>query len=142
MSQEKLTWIEQKCSESGTKMTWQRQLIAKVLSEAKDHPDIEEVYRRAKLKDSRISIPTIYRTVRLFEELGIIIRHDFGDGRSRIEPITHGHHDHLINLDNGEVIEFHSPEVYEMLKKIAQKFHMDLEGARLELYARPLNKKA
>ncbi len=140
MNQEKLSWIEQKCIENDIKMTWQRKLVAKVLSEAKDHPDIEEIYRRAKICDHRISMPTIYRTIRLFEEINIIIRHDFGNGRSRIEPVTHGHHDHLINLENGEVIEFHSPEIYKLLQKVAQEFNMELEGARLELYAHPLRK--
>ncbi len=137
MQQERLSWIEQKCANNDIKMTWQRKLIAKVLSDAQDHPDIEEVYHRAKKEDSRISMPTIYRTMRLLEEIGVIIRHDFGDGRSRIELIPHGQHHHLINMDNGEVIEFHSPEAYELLKKVAQKFHMELQDARIEIYARP-----
>lgn len=134
---ENLSWIEQKCLERGLKMTWQRRLIAKVLSESEDHPDVEEVYRRASQYDNRVSIATIYRTVRLFEQEGIILRHDFGEGRSRLEPIAHGHHDHLINLDTGEVIEFHSEEIGLIQKRIAEKYNMTLEGARLELYARP-----
>ncbi len=132
-----LSWIEQKCLERGLKMTWQRRLIAQVLSESEDHPNVEELYVRASQHDSRVSIATIYRTVRLFEQEGIILRHDFGEGRSRLEPIAHGKHDHLINLDTGEVIEFHSKEIALIQQKIAEQYNMELEGARLELYARP-----
>ncbi|MFV0430619.1 MAG: Fur family transcriptional regulator [Alphaproteobacteria bacterium] len=134
---EQSSWIEQKCLERGLKMTWQRRLIAKVLSESEDHPDVEELYLRASKHDNRVSIATVYRTVRLFEQEGIILRHDFGEGRSRLEPISHGHHDHLINLDTGEVIEFRSEEIALIQNKIAERYNMVLEGARLELYARP-----
>ena len=98
--------LERLCAERGMRMTGQRRTIARVLSEAEDHPDVEEVYRRASARDPRISLSTVYRTVRLFEGAGILERHEFGDGRARYEPAGLGHHDHLINVKTGEVIEF------------------------------------
>jgi len=133
------TRIEKLCIEHGMKMTEQRRVIAQVLSLADDHPDVEEVYRRASAEDSRISIATVYRTVRLFEEAGIIERHDFGDGRARYEEITDQHHDHLINVRTGEVIEFQNTEIETLQEAIARKHGMQLVGHRLELYAVPLS---
>ncbi|NQV45022.1 MAG: transcriptional repressor [Rhodospirillales bacterium] len=132
------TRIEQLCIEHGMKMTGQRRVIAQVLSTSGDHPDVEEVYRRASVKDTRISIATVYRTVRLLEEAGIIERHDFGDGRARYEESTDQHHDHLINVNTGEVFEFESPEIEALQKAIAKKYGMKLVGHRLELFAVPI----
>ncbi|MDH5747761.1 MAG: transcriptional repressor [Rhodospirillales bacterium] len=129
------TRIEQLCLDKGMKMTGQRRIIAKVLSEAEDHPDVEEVYRRASGIDPKISIATVYRTVRLFEEANILDRHDFGDGRSRYEESTENHHDHLIDIQSGKVIEFHSEEIEALQKAIAEKHGFELVGHRLELYA-------
>jgi Fur family ferric uptake transcriptional regulator len=130
--------IERLCAERGMRMTGQRRVIAKVLSEADDHPDVEEVYRRASARDSRISLSTVYRTVRLFEDAGIIERHDFREGRSRYETSTEGHHDHLINLRTGEVIEFQSEEIERLQAEVARKLGYKLMDHRLELYAVPL----
>jgi Fur family transcriptional regulator, ferric uptake regulator len=121
------------------KMTEQRRIIARVLSEADDHPDVEEVYNRASACDSRISIATVYRTVRLFEEANILERHDFGDGRARYEEATDDHHDHLINVHSGEVIEFQNSEIEALQDKIAREYGMRLVGHRLELYGVPLD---
>lgn len=118
-------------------MTGQRRVIASVLSEAEDHPDVEEVYRRATQVDPRISIATVYRTVRLFEEANILERHDFGDGRSRYEEITDEHHDHLIDIQSGRVIEFQNDEIEELKAKIAAEHGFKLVGHRLELYGVP-----
>lgn len=126
--------IEQLCIDKGMKMTGQRRIIARVLSESTDHPDVEEVYRRATKLDPRISIATVYRTVRLFEESNILERHDFGDGRSRYEEASEQHHDHLIDINSGKVIEFHSPEIEVLQEKIAAKHGFNLVGHRLELY--------
>ena len=131
--------IERLCIEKGMKMTEQRRTIARVLSSADDHPDVEEVYRRAGKMDPRISIATVYRTVRLFEEAKIIERHDFGDGRSRYEEATDEHHDHLIDIQTGKIIEFQNPEIEELQEKIAEKHGMRLVGHRLELYGVPLD---
>lgn len=132
------TRIEQLCIDHGMKMTEQRRVIAQVLSVADDHPDVEEVYKRASAQDSRISIATVYRTVRLFEEADIIERHDFGDGRARYEEITDQHHDHLINVRTGDVVEFQNSEIEALQETIARKHGMRLVGHRLELYAVPL----
>ncbi len=132
--------IENLCVEKGMRMTDQRRVIARVLSEAHDHPDVEEVYRRASKVDNRISIATVYRTVRLFEEAGILERHDFRDGRSRYEQVTEEHHDHLIDLSTGRVIEFHSDDIERLQKLIARELGFDLVDHRLELYGRPLDK--
>lgn len=129
--------IEDLCIEKGMKMTGQRRVIARVLSEADDHPDVEEVYRRAVAFDPRISIATVYRTVRLFEEAEILKRHEFGDGRSRYEEASESHHDHIINLGTNEVIEFHSPEIEALQERIAREYGLTLVGHRLELYGVP-----
>jgi Fur family ferric uptake transcriptional regulator len=132
--------LERLCLEKGLKMTDQRRIIARVLSEASDHPDVEAVYRRATDIDPKISIATVYRTVRLFEEAKILERHDFGDGRSRYEEITDEHHDHLIDVDSGRVIEFQNEEIEALQRKIAEKLGYRLIDHRLELYAVPLSK--
>lgn len=116
------------------KMTEQRRVIAHVLSSADDHPDVEEVYRRASARDSRISIATVYRTVRLFEEADIVERHDFGDGRARYEEATDEHHDHLINVKTGVVTEFQNSKIEALQEEIAKEYGMRLVGHRLELY--------
>lgn len=130
--------IEQRCIDKGMKMTDQRRVIARVLSEAHDHPDVEEVYRRSTEIDPRISIATVYRTVRLFEEAAILERHDFGDGRARYEESVDDHHDHLIDVQSGRVIEFTSPEIEVLQRKIAETYGFRLVGHRLELYGVPL----
>ena len=131
--------IEQRCIEKNMKMTEQRRVIARVLSVSKDHPDVEEVHRRAIKIDTRISIATVYRTVRLWEGSGILDRHDFGDGRSRYEEVTDEHHDHLINVKSGSVIEFQNAEIEALQETIARKHGMELVGHKLELYGVPIN---
>ncbi|MCH8683995.1 Fur family transcriptional regulator [Pedomonas mirosovicensis] len=131
--------IEALCVERGMRMTDQRRVIARVLGEADDHPDVEEVYRRATAIDKRISIATVYRTVRLFEEAGILERHDFRDGRSRYEPVPEEHHDHLIDLDSGHVVEFHDPEIEELQQRIAERLGYRLVDHRMELYGVRIN---
>jgi Fur family ferric uptake transcriptional regulator len=121
-------------------MTDQRRTIARVLSDATDHPDVEQVYRRATALDPRISIATVYRTVRLFEEASILERHDFGDGRSRYEESPSEHHDHLIDVENGRVIEFREEEIELLQRGVAERLGYRLVGHRLELYAVPLRK--
>jgi Fur family ferric uptake transcriptional regulator len=130
--------LEERCVEQGLKMTGQRRVIARVLSEASDHPDVEEVYRRASAIDSKISIATVYRTVRLFEETAILERHDFGDGRARYERQPAEHHDHLIDGESGKVIEFRSEEIEALQREIARRLGYHLTGHRLELYGIPL----
>jgi len=132
------THIEKLCIEKGMKMTEQRRVIARVLSRAEDHPDVEEVHRRAVDLDPRISIATVYRTVRLWEEANILERHDFGDGRSRYEEVTEDHHDHLIDMKSGRVVEFQNEQIEELQDKIAKAHGMKLVGHRLELYCIPL----
>ena len=132
------TRIQKLCIEKGMKMTEQRRVIARVLSLAEDHPDVEEVHRRAVDLDPRISIATVYRTVRLWEEANILERHDFGDGRSRYEEVTEDHHDHLIDMKSGRVVEFQNEEIEELQDKIAKAHGMKLVGHRLELYGIPL----
>mgnify|MGYP001977724485 FL=1 len=122
-------------------MTEQRRVIARVLSESEDHPDVEVLHQRANAIDSRISIATVYRTVRLFEEANILERHEFGDGRARYEEVSESHHDHLINLQNGEVIEFSNDKIEDLQRQIAKKLGYELIEHRLELYAVPLKKK-
>ena len=126
--------IERLCIEKNMRMTDQRRVIARVLSEADDHPDVEEVYRRSTEIDSQISIATVYRTVRLFEEADILERHDFRDGRSRFELVTESHHDHMIDIESGEVIEFLDDEIEELQKLIARKLGYKLVDHRMELY--------
>eukprot|EP01037_Dinobryon_pediforme_P006708 gene6708-6779_t len=128
--------IERLCIDKGLKMTGQRRIIARVLSETGDHPDVEELYRRAAALDSRISIATVYRTVRLLEEKGILERRDFGGGRARYEPTEHGHHHHMIDVDTGRVIEFEEPEHERLLQEIAARLGFRLVSARLELFGR------
>ena len=132
--------IEQLCIDKGLRMTEQRRVIARVLSLAKDHPDAEELHRRAAAEDSRISLATVYRTVRLFDEAGIIERHDFRDGRSRYEEAGDDHHDHLIDLKSGKVVEFMNEEIEALQTKIAQELGYKLVDHRLELYGVPLDK--
>lgn len=131
--------LEMKCEERGLKMTGQRRTIAQVLSESTDHPDVELLYDRASAVDPGISIATVYRTVRLFEEAGIIEKHDFGDGRSRYEEAGEDHHDHLINLRTGEVVEFVDEEIEKLQEAIAKKLGFKLVDHRLELYGLPLD---
>jgi Fur family transcriptional regulator, ferric uptake regulator len=128
--------IERLCVERGLKMTGQRRVIARVLSEASDHPDVEELYRRSAALDGRISIATVYRTVRLLEEKGILERRDFGGGRARYEPTEHGHHYHLIDIDSGKVIEFQDAEHERVMQAIAARLGFDLVSMRLELFGR------
>lgn len=132
--------IEELCLERGLKMTEQRRTIARVLSEASDHPDVELLYKRATAIDPRISIATVYRTVRLFEESGILTRHDFGDGRARYEEVSEEHHDHLINIETGDVIEFQNEEIEKLQEVVARELGYHLVDHRLELYAVPLKK--
>ncbi|MBU8544729.1 MULTISPECIES: Fur family transcriptional regulator [Roseomonadaceae] len=128
--------IERLCVERGLKMTGQRRLIARVLSEAEDHPDVEELYRRAVTLDARISVATVYRTVRLLEEKGIVERRDFGGGRARYDPTDRGHHHHLIDVDTGRVLEFEDPEHEKLAQAIARRLGFTLVGQRLELFGR------
>nr|WP_091736279.1 Fur family transcriptional regulator [Phenylobacterium immobile] len=130
--------IEKLCIEKGMRMTEQRRVIARVLSAADDHPDVEELHRRAHQVDPHISIATVYRTVRLFEEAGIITRHDFRDGRSRYEEHQDTHHDHLINMKTGEVVEFVDAEIEALQEAIARKLGFKLIDHRLELYGVPV----
>ena len=130
--------IEQICIEKNMKMTAQRRVIAQVLSVADDHPDVEELHRRAAEIDSSVSIATVYRTVRLFEEAGILDRHDFGDGRARYEESTYEHHDHLINIKTGAVIEFTNDEIEAIQERIAREHGLRLVDHRHELYGVPI----
>lgn len=130
--------IEQMCVEKGMKMTGQRRVIAQVLSDSNDHPDVEEVYKRSSTIDPKISIATVYRTVRLLEEANIIERLDFGDGRARYEEASEEHHDHLIDVQSGKILEFHDVEIEELQRKIAEKLGYKLVDHRMELFAVPL----
>jgi Fur family transcriptional regulator, ferric uptake regulator len=132
--------IERLCSEKGLKMTGQRRVIARVLSESEDHPDVELLYQRATAIDPKISIATVYRTVRLFEEASILDRHDFGDGRSRYEESSEQHHDHLIDIESGEVIEFANDEIEALQREVARRLGYKLVDHKLELYAVPLGR--
>lgn len=136
---DKPTLIEEACVTLGLRMTDQRRVIARIIADAQDHPDVEELHRRAAAVDDRISISTVYRTVKLFEDAGIIERHDFRDGRSRYEPVPDEHHDHLIDLRNGTVVEFRSEEIEHLQEEIARKLGYRLVGHRLELYGVPLD---
>ncbi|MBV8652509.1 MAG: transcriptional repressor [Alphaproteobacteria bacterium] len=132
--------LEQLCIDKGLKMTEQRRVIARVLSDAADHPDVELVHRRAVEIDPHISIATVYRTVRLFEEANILARHDFGDGRARYEEMPADHHDHLIDLQSGRVIEFRNEAIEKLQRQVADQLGYRLVEHRLELFAVPLNK--
>ncbi len=130
------SWIEKKCAERNLRMTGQRRVIAQVLSDANDHPDAEELYARAAAIDPKISLATVYRTVRLFSDSGIIETHDFRDGRARYETADEDHHDHLIDVTTGEIIEFVDDEIEALQKRIAEKLGYELVDHRLELYGR------
>jgi len=132
--------LEALCIQKGLKMTEQRRTISRVLSDATDHPDVEEVYRRAVALDDRISIATVYRTVKLFEDAGVIERLDFGDGRARFEEARDEHHHHLIDVQSGRVVEFQCAELEVLKERIAAELGYDLLGHRLELYGVPLEK--
>ena len=126
--------IETICSERGLRITEQRRVIARVLSDSDDHPDVEKLHERASAIDPRISIATVYRTVRLFEEAGILDRHDFGDGRARYEAAPESHHDHLIDVESGKVVEFVDPELEALQRQIAERLGFRLVDHRMELY--------
>ena len=126
--------IEQKCLSKGVKLTEQRKIIAKIMSDAQDHPDVDELYNRASKIDSKISIATVYRTVKLFEEAGIVAKHDFKGGKARYEELNEGHHDHLIDIKTGEIIEFVDDEIEKLQQKVAEKYGYKLVDHKLELY--------
>jgi len=126
--------IENKCIKSGVRMTEQRKLVASVMSESEDHPDVNVLYKRVNKLDSKISIATVYRTVKLFEEFGIIAKHDFKGNKARYEQTTHEHHDHLIDIDTGEIVEFVNEDIEKIQKKVAEKLGYKLVDHRLELY--------
>ena len=132
--------ILQRCEAKNLRMTDQRRVIATVLQAADDHPDVEELYARASAADPRISLATVYRTVKLFEESGILEKHEFGDGRARYETADREHHDHLIDINTGDVIEFVDPEIEALQEKIAAKLGYQLKGHRLELYGVPIKR--
>lgn len=133
--------IERLCSERGLRMTGQRRTIARVLTSAEDHPDVVEVFRRANQEDPRISLSTVYRTLKLFEDKGILERHEFGAGRRRYEEATREHHDHLINLETGQVIEFRNEDIERLQERVARELGFELVGHRLELHGIPLRRK-
>ena len=126
--------IEKKCIEKGVKLTEQRKIIAKVMSESTDHPDVDELYKRVSQIDSKISIATVYRTVKLFEESGILAKHDFKGGKARYEELSESHHDHLIDVKTGDIIEFVDEEIEKLQKKVAEKYGYKLVDHKLELY--------
>ena len=137
-SEPALSRLEQLCVEKGLKMTGQRRVIARVLSDSHDHPDVEQVHRRAAEIDPRISIATVYRTVRLFEEAHIVEKHEFGDGRARYEELQRKHHDHLIDLRSGKVVEFANQRIEELQRQVARQLGYELVGHRMELFGVPL----
>ena len=126
--------IEQKCLEKGVKLTEQRKIIAKIMTDADDHPDVDELYNRVSKIDSKISIATVYRTVKLFEEAGIVTKHDFKGGKARYEQLMESHHDHLIDIKSGKIIEFVDDEIEALQKRVAEKHGYDLVDHKLELY--------
>ena len=126
--------IEKKCIKIGVKLTEQRKIIAKVMSESNDHPNVDELYKRVSKIDTKISIATVYRTVKLFEEAGILTKHEFNGGKARYEELNEGHHDHLIDIKSGEIIEFVDNEIEELQKKVADKYGYNLVDHKLELY--------
>ena len=129
-----LETIEQKCIKKGVKLTDQRKIISKVMSEANDHPNVDELYNRVSKIDSKISIATVYRTVKLFEEFGILAKHEFKGGKARYEQLSESHHDHLIDVKSGEIIEFVDQAIEKLQKKVAEKYGYDLVDHKLELY--------
>ena len=132
--------IEEKCAKKGVRLTDQRKLIAKVMSEADDHPDVDELHKRVNKHDSKISIATVYRTVKLFEEAGIVAKHDFKGTKARYEQTTQEHHDHLIDINTGEITEFVNEDIEELQKKVAEKLGYKLVDHRLELYGSKIKK--
>ena len=132
--------IEQKCLAKGVKLTDQRRIIAKVMSQSNDHPDVDELYNRVSKVDSKISIATVYRTVKLFEESGIVAKHDFKGGKARYEELSESHHDHLIDIKTGEIIEFVDEEIEKLQNKVAEKYGYKLVDHKLELYGIKKNK--
>jgi Fur family ferric uptake transcriptional regulator len=126
--------IEQKCIAKDVKLTDQRRIIAKIMSDSRDHPDVDELYKRASKIDSKISIATVYRTVKLFEEAGIVAKHDFKGGKARYEELNESHHDHLIDIKTGEIIEFVDEEIEKLQQKVADKYGYKLVDHKLELY--------
>ena len=132
--------IEKKCKSKGVKLTDQRRIIAKVMSESNDHPNVDELYNRVSKIDEKISIATVYITVKLFEESGILAKHDFKGGKARYEELNEGHHDHLIDIKSGEIIEFVDNEIEELQKKVAEKYGYQLVDHKLELYGVKKNK--
>tara|TARA_Y100000768_G_C23461544_1_gene443953 strand:+ start:111 stop:518 length:408 start_codon:yes stop_codon:yes gene_type:complete len=126
--------IEQKCISKGVKLTEQRKIIAKIMSDSRDHPDVDELYKRVSTIDSKISIATVYRTVKLFEEAGIVAKHDFKGGKARYEELSESHHDHLIDIKTGEIIEFVDEEIEKLQQKVADKYGYKLVDHKLELY--------
>ena len=126
--------IEKKCIDKGVKLTDQRKIIAKIMSSSNDHPDVDELYKRVTKIDSKISIATVYRTVKLFEEVGILAKHEFKGGKARYEKVNEGHHDHLIDIKSGEIIEFVDYEIEKLQKKVAEKYGYKLVDHKLELY--------
>jgi Fur family ferric uptake transcriptional regulator len=135
-----LSRIERLCVDHRLRMTGQRRIIARILSEAADHPDVEEVYRRANAVDERISLSTVYRTVRLLERKGILSRHDFGAGRMRYEETPREHHDHLIDVETGQVIEFRNEEIEKLQERVARELGFKLVGHRLQLFGTPIRR--
>ena len=133
--------IEQKCISKGVKLTEQRKIIAKVMSKSNDHPNVDELYNRVSKIDSKISIATVYRTVKLFEEAGILAKHDFKGGKARYEELSESHHDHLIDVKTGEIIEFVDNEIEKLQKKVAEKYGYELVDHKLELYGIKKQKK-
>jgi len=129
-----MTDIEQKCISKGVKLTDQRKIIAQVMSQAQDHPDVDELYKRVTKLDPKISIATVYRTVKLFEEAGILTKHDFKGGKARYEEMSESHHDHLIDVKTGDIIEFVDDEIEKLQKKVAEKYGYELVDHKLELY--------
>ena len=132
--------IENKCKEKGVRLTDQRRLIARIMSNAEDHPDVAELHKRVSKEDSKISIATVYRTVKLFEEAGILAKHDFKGGKARYEAASDTHHDHLIDINNGEITEFVDEEIEKLQKKVAEKLGYKLVDHRLELYGSKIKK--
>ena len=132
--------IEEKCAKQGVRLTDQRKLIAKVMSESDDHPDVDELHKRVNKHDSKISIATVYRTVKLFEEAGIVAKHDFKGNKSRYEQTTHEHHDHLIDINTGEITEFVNADIEKLQKQVAEKLGYKLVDHRLELYGSKIKK--
>ena len=132
--------IEKKCIDKGVRLTEQRKLVAKVMSDSENHPDVDELHRRISKLDSKISIATVYRTVKLFEEAGIVAKHDFKGNKARYEEATHEHHDHLIDINTGEIIEFVNNDIEKLQKKVAAKLGYKLVDHRLELYGSKIKK--